>query len=169
MVRPQEKREEQLAGRAELSGQLIDLMRQASAYGLLVHQTIADQLGLIPTDLKCLDAARSEPQLTAGRLAELTGLSTSATTAALDRLERRGFVSRVRDESDRRRVFVESTGRHEAEVARLFAPLTESSRALLADYDEEQLALLLDFVTKLNEANRAILTQPSLEKHAHSA
>jgi DNA-binding MarR family transcriptional regulator len=158
-----------LAGRAELSGQLIDLMRQASAYGLLVHQAIADQLGLIPTDLKCLDAARNEPQLTAGRLAELTGLSTSATTAALDRLERRGFVTRVRDESDRRRVFVESTGRHEAEVARLFAPLTESSRALLAGYDEEQLALLLDFVTKLNEANRAILTQPSLEKHAHSA
>jgi DNA-binding MarR family transcriptional regulator len=153
-----------LSSRAELTGQLMDLMRQASAYGLLIHQAIADRLGLIPTDLKCLDAARDEPQLTAGRLAEITGLSTSATTAALDRLERRGFVTRVRDGSDRRRVFVESTGRHEAEVARLFAPLAESSRSLLAGYDDAQLALLVDFVSKLNDANRAILSQPSLEK-----
>lgn len=150
-----------MSSRAELTGQLMDLMRQASGYGLLIHQAIADRLGLIPTDLKCLDAARDEPQLTAGRLAEITGLSTSATTAALDRLERRGFVTRVRDETDRRRVFVVSTGRHEAEVGRLFAPLAESSRELLAAYDEDQLALLVDFVTRLNQANRAILANPA--------
>jgi DNA-binding MarR family transcriptional regulator len=155
-----------LSSRAELTGQLMDLMRQASGHGLLIHQAIADRLGLIPTDLKCLDAARDEPQLTAGRLAEITGLSTSATTAALDRLERRGFITRVRDEGDRRRVFVKSTGQHEAEVARLFAPLSESSRSLLAGYDDAQLALLVDFVTKLNDANRAILTQPSHGKHS---
>jgi DNA-binding MarR family transcriptional regulator len=141
----------------------MDLMRQASAYGLLIHRAVADRLGLIPTDLKCLDAARDEPRLTAGRLAELTGLSTSATTAALDRLERRGFVTRVRDEGDRRRVFVESTGRHEAEATRLFAPLAESSRAVLSGYDEDQLALLVDFVSKLNDAKRAILTQQPQE------
>jgi DNA-binding MarR family transcriptional regulator len=141
----------------------MDLMRQASACGLLIHRAIADRLDLIPTDLKCLDAARDEPRLTAGRLAELTGLSTSATTAALDRLERRGFVTRVRDEGDRRRVFVESTGRHEAEAARLLAPLAESSRTLLAGYDDDQLALLVDFVSKLNDANRAILTQQPQE------
>lgn len=142
---------------AELTEQLMDLMRQTSAFGLLIHQSIADRLGLIPTDLKCLDAARGEHRLTAGRLAELTGLSTSATTAALDRLERRGFVARVRDETDRRRVFVVSTGQHEAELARLFAPLAEASRQLLARYDDAQLALLVDFVTRLNDANRAIL------------
>lgn len=150
-----------MSSRTELTERLMDLMRQASAYGLLIHQVIADRLDLIPTDLKCLDAARDEHRLTAGRLAELTGLSTSATTAALDRLERRGFVARVRDETDRRRVFVVSTGQHEAEVARLFAPLAEASRELLARYDDAQLALLVDFVTRLNEANRSILGRPA--------
>jgi DNA-binding MarR family transcriptional regulator len=77
------------------------------------------------------------------------------------RLERRGCVARVRDETDRRRVFVVSTGQHEAEVTRLFAPLTEASRELLARYDETQLALLVDFVTRLNEANRRILAHPT--------
>ena len=45
--------------------------------------------------------------LTAGRLAELMGLTTGAITTVLDRLERAGFARRVRDESDRRRVRVE--------------------------------------------------------------
>jgi DNA-binding MarR family transcriptional regulator len=147
--------------RDELTGQLMDLVELIPAGGLLVHQAVADRLGLIPTDLKCLDAARDEPQLTAGRLAEITGLSTSATTAALDRLERRGFVSRVRDEADRRRIFVVPTGRHEAEVARLFAPVAEVSRKLLAEYDDAQLAVLAGFLTKVAETGRAALAGPA--------
>jgi DNA-binding MarR family transcriptional regulator len=148
----------QVPSRAELTRQLMALVGRVPAAGLLVHQAIAERLGLIPTDLKCLDAARDEPPLTAGKLAEITGLSTSATTAALDRLEGRGYLTRVRDAADRRRVFVVSTGRHETEVARLFAPLAEAGRELLAGYDDAQLAVLADFLTKLSEAGRAALT-----------
>jgi len=132
-------------------------MRRASTLGLVIHQGIADQLGLGPTDLKCLDAARGEPQLTAGRLAEITGLSTSATTAALDRLERRGFIRRLRDEHDRRRIFVVSTGEHEAATARLYAPLENAATAALAHYNIEQLTLLADFLERLNEANEKLV------------
>jgi hypothetical protein len=60
-----------------------------------------------------------------------------------------------------RRVFVVSTGEHEAEVAQLFAPLAEASRELLTHYNDKQLALLIDFVTRLNEANRSILGRPT--------
>lgn len=134
-----------------------DLMRRASTSGLLIHQAIADELGLGPTDLKCLDAARGERHLTAGRLAEITGLSTSATTAALDRLERRGFIQRERDEHDRRRVFVVSTGQHEAQTERLFAPLATETRALLDCYDDEQLQLIADFLERLDGVNRRLI------------
>jgi DNA-binding MarR family transcriptional regulator len=136
---------------------LSDLMRRASTYGLLIHQAIGDQLGLGPTDLKCLDAARDERQLTPGRLAEITGLSTSATTAALDRLERRGFIKRSRDEHDRRRVFVLSTGQHESETARLFAPLAAATAQILDHYTVEQLRLIADFLDRLNEANERLI------------
>jgi DNA-binding MarR family transcriptional regulator len=147
--------------RAELTGQVLAVVGWSPARGLLVHQAVADRFALIPTDLRCLAAAREEPQLTAGKLAEMTGLSTSATTAALDRLERRGFITRVRDKADRRRVIVVSTGRHEDEVARHFAPLTEACRELLAGYDDHQLAALADFLTKLTAAGRATLAEPS--------
>jgi len=136
-------------------------MRRASAHGLLIHQAIADELGLIPTDLKCLDAAHGERQLTAGRLAEITGLSTSATTAALDRLERRGFIRRIRDDYDRRRVFVVSTGQHEAETARLFSPLATATAAIMDHYDDEQLALIADFLERLNAASERLISQQS--------
>jgi DNA-binding MarR family transcriptional regulator len=148
-----------LSSRAELVDRLSELMRRASTYGLLIHQSIADQLGLIPTDLKCLDAARGERQLTAGRLAEITGLSTSATTAALDRLERRGFIRRVRDDHDRRRVFVVSTGQHETETARLFSLRDTATTEIMDDYDNDQLAFLADFLERLNAANERLISR----------
>jgi DNA-binding MarR family transcriptional regulator len=158
-----------LSSRAQLVDRLSELMRRASTYGLLIHQAIADQLGLIPTDLKCLDAARGEHQLTAGRLAEITGLSTSATTAALDRLERRGFIRRIRDEHDRRRVFVVSTGQHEAETTRLFSPLAAATTAITDDYDDDQLAFIADFLERLNAANERLISQrPAAEQPGHT-
>ncbi|HYB28876.1 MAG TPA: MarR family transcriptional regulator [Solirubrobacteraceae bacterium] len=149
-----------MSTKAELIERLSDLMRRASTLGLLIHQGIAEQLGLGPTDLKCLDIASCEPQLTPGRLAEITGLSTSATTAALDRLERRGFIKRQRDEHDRRRIFVVSTGRHEAETARLYAPLAQAAAAALNDYNVEQLTLIADFLERLNQANEQLIHEP---------
>lgn len=150
-----------LSRREQGFDRISDLMRRVSTSGLLIHQAIAGELGLGPTDLKCLDAARAEHHLTAGRLAEITGLSTSATTAALDRLERRGFIQRERDEHDRRRVFVVSTGQLEARTERLFAPLATETRALLDSYDDEQLQLIADFLERLDGANqRLIKAQP---------
>jgi DNA-binding MarR family transcriptional regulator len=147
-----------LSSRVQLVGRISDLMRRTSTLGLLIHQSIAEQIGLHSTDLKFLDAVRDEPQLTAGRLSEITGLSTSATSAALDRLERRGFIRRVHDEQrDRRRVFVVSTGQHEAETARLFEPLSAASTAVLDNYDDKQLTLIADFLERLNTANEQLM------------
>ena len=132
-------------------------MHLASAYGVLIQQSIADRLGLIPTDLRCLEAVRREPRLTAGRLAGITGMSTSATTAALDRLERRGFIRRLRDDVDRRRVFVVSTGQQEEESARLLAPVDAVAAEIMERYDEAQLTLIADYLDALNAAQARLL------------
>ena len=64
-------------------------------------------LGLHPTDVRCVDLLDQHGTMTAGALSELAGLSTGAVTFLLDRLERAGFVRRMRDVHDRRRVLVE--------------------------------------------------------------
>ena len=65
-------------------------------------------MGLSATDTRCLDLILTNPEgmITAGRLADLSGLTTGAITHILDRLEKRGFIERVRDTQDRRKVFV---------------------------------------------------------------
>lgn len=83
-------------------------MRELSALTVMFHSRIAEQMGVSATDEKCLDlVARAEGPVTAGRIAELSGLSTGAVTGVIDRLERGGFVRRVRDPHDRRKVLVE--------------------------------------------------------------
>ena len=132
------------------AAELLEAMREQASRTLMFHQAITELVGLGPTDMKALDLARDEEHLTAGRLAQATGLSTSATTAVLDRLERRGFVRRQRDPTDRRKVVVVATGRHAEQLHGIFAALAERVREILADYDADQLALLLQLVQRLN-------------------
>lgn len=138
------------ATRAARVDRLVDVIREHVGRTLMFHQTVTERVGLGPTDMKALDLARSEAHLTAGRLAQVTGLSTSATTAVLDRLERRGFVERRRDPADRRKVVVVATGRHDEELGGIFARVEKQTREVLAEYDDAQLALITDFLTRLN-------------------
>ena len=89
---------------------LLKAVHQAgSGYGarfILVHQAVADRLGLNVIDLRCLRLARDAVEPTAGHLAKITGLTTGTITGLLDRLERARFIRRERDPEDRRKVIV---------------------------------------------------------------
>jgi DNA-binding MarR family transcriptional regulator len=137
------------------------LLRDQASRVLVVHQAIADRFDLGPSDLKAVDlASRGGPALTAGRIADATGLSNSAVTALLDRLERQGFIERRRDGADRRRVAVVSTGKHEQELARAFEPLQHTTRDVLSRYDTAQLELLVGFMRQLAEATERLIQSP---------
>src|SRR5215471_21266429 len=73
--------------------------------GLLVaNLEAAEAVRLNPSDLGCLCLLLLHGPSPAGRLAELTGLTTGAITGVIDRLERAGFAQRALDPSDRRKV-----------------------------------------------------------------
>src|SRR4051794_4226025 len=108
---------------------------------------VGRSLDLNPSDLRCLDWLTEGP-LTAGELAAATGLSNAAMTSLIDRLERRGFVARVRDSVDRRRVLVELTTEGGAKLARFYGPLAEEGGALLAGFSDEDLARVREFVVE---------------------
>jgi DNA-binding MarR family transcriptional regulator len=146
--------------RTDLVGAIGEQLRLQSGLAIVLHQSVAERFGLNPTDLKCLDIAAREPDLTAGRIAEVTAMSTSAVTALLDRLERRGFVERHRDAGDRRRVYVRSTGRHERELAAVYAPLAAATAGILADFGDEQLAVVHDLLARLTAASREFIAAP---------
>lgn len=140
--------------RSQLYAELLDAMRDSASRALMLHHAVASRFGLNGTDIKALDLARNESELTAGRLAHLTGLTTSAVTALLDRLERRGLIRREHDPRDRRKVIVLVTGVHEAESAPIFATLADRIRATLDEYPEDALRTFLDLYQRINALTR---------------
>jgi DNA-binding MarR family transcriptional regulator len=65
-----------------------------------------EDVGVSPSDLGALCLLLLHGPAPAGRLAELTGLTTGAVTGVIDRLEKGGFVHRDVDPADRRKVIV---------------------------------------------------------------
>jgi DNA-binding MarR family transcriptional regulator len=86
--------------------------------------------------------------MTAGQLAATIGLTTGATTTAIDRLERAGYVRRPPDPSDRRRVLVEPSREGAHQAFSLFDDLLERTAQLSASYSDEQLTLLLELLDR---------------------
>lgn len=108
----------------------------------------AAYFGIHRTDLSLLDVLQLGGRMTAGELAKRGGLSPGAVTAALDRLERAGYVRRVRDEVDRRRVFVEVTDKMLERAAEVYGPLAARSEELLGRFSDAQLRAMIDVLTR---------------------
>jgi DNA-binding MarR family transcriptional regulator len=79
----------------------------------------------------------------AGELARRAGLSPAAVTAAVDRLERAGYVVRVRDEEDRRRVLVDVTDKMLETAGEVYGPLAARSAELLEGLTDDQLRAMI--------------------------
>ena len=144
------------ARRAELSDAVLVAGRSLGNSSSMLLAACADRLGLHSTDWGCvllLNEALPEP-LTAGQLAELTGLTTGAVTGVLDRLEGGGFVSRARDPGDRRRVVVRLLPESMARIGPMFEGLIADMRALHDDYSDEELAVFADMVARSSEILR---------------
>ncbi|KAA9161900.1 MarR family transcriptional regulator [Amycolatopsis acidicola] len=133
-----------------------ELGRESSTLAVLRHARIAERMGLSGTDHKALDlAAREEGPLTAGRIAQLTGLSTGAVTGVIDRLERAGFVRRVRDTRDRRKVLVEILPMDEEKYAPLFASAKFAMERVLERFSPAEREVVERYERELADAIRA--------------
>lgn len=134
-------------------GRFATLGRQLSQATVLFHAQIAEHVGLSATDHKCLDlAVQADHPLTAGQIAELSGLSTGAVTGVIDRLERAGFVRRVRDPNDRRKVLVEVSRGSLARYGNAYDGLLSALDSALVGYTEDELKAVERFVVTMIEA-----------------
>ena len=116
--------------RAALMEQLEHAVRKSSALGVIFGQTVANRVGVSSSDLECLDFLNIEGRVTAGRLAELTGLTTGAITGVVDRMEKAGLVRRERDESDRRKVFIATVPENIAKVGKFYEHMQRGPEGL---------------------------------------
>ena len=120
-----------------------------------VDEAVTRLMGINRTDARCLDVLDERGRMTAGELAAQTGLTSGAITGVLDRLERAGYVQRIRDEADRRKVLVEPTAQARAAAADYYGPLQALSAPLLAKVSDRELATFVRFLREANEVTSA--------------
>jgi DNA-binding MarR family transcriptional regulator len=130
--------------------QALSAMDSLVASHLLGQQEMAQRLGLNVTDLLCFGCVlkAGEDLLTAGDLAEHAHVTTGAVTGILNRLERAGFVTRVPDPKDRRRVRVAAVPEAVTRVVALYEPHYARLNDLFADYSARELAAIADWFTR---------------------
>ncbi|WNC15970.1 MarR family transcriptional regulator [Brevibacillus brevis] len=126
-------------------------VRKNSSRAVMFHQAISDRLGLNATDHKCLDYLLSSGPVTAGRLAELTGLTTGAVTNVIDRLEKAGYIVRDKDPNDRRRVVVKPVPEKVSAISPLFQSILEKTIRIIDSYTEQEQTAILDFLRRCND------------------
>jgi DNA-binding MarR family transcriptional regulator len=147
--------------REQLVDALGTAMQQYQRSVQAFDDTVGRRLGLGPADLRCLDWLVDGPK-SAGQLSAATGLRPAATTALIDRLAQRGFVRRLRSESDRRTVLVEMTEEGQARTWEAYGPLVRAGQPLLTALSTEQLEFLTDYlrrITALTDEHRDLLAR----------
>jgi len=135
---------------AATPAQALDAMDSLIATAQLGQQEMAERLGLNVTDLLCFACVlkAGENLLTAGDLAEHAHVTTGAVTGILNRLERAGFITRVPDPTDRRRVRVAAVPAAVTRVVALYGPYYDRLNAQFADYSPEEIAVLADWFAR---------------------
>ncbi len=114
----------------------------------LVDEAAAQHAGVNRTDLRCMGLLNAHGPMTAGRLGAAAQLSPGATTVAIDRLERAGYVRRVRTGEDRRSVLVVLTPEARRRIEDIYGPVGRAGVERLTRHSDAELQFLLDFLTE---------------------
>ncbi len=135
--------------RTERIAQVMAAAREFTFGTVLFHHVVGEILGVNVTDMECLSLVVYRGLSTPSEIARHTGLSSGATTAMLDRLERSGLIERRPNPRDRRGTLVVLTKGATARLTDLFGSLRKAGNRLTSRYTDKELDVLLDFFDRI--------------------
>jgi DNA-binding MarR family transcriptional regulator len=141
--------------RIELLTAVGDASRRNQAATDVFDEVTALFLGVNRTDGRCLDIIDRHGRVSAGQLANESGLTTGAVTAVIDRLERAGYVQRIRDQLDRRKIWVECTPEMRAIIGQIYGFYDVLGPTMTRRFSDEQARAILAFL----EISRLVQTE----------
>ncbi len=116
-------------------------------YGVNLTQfrnVMNERAGLNATDMECLRLLFQKGIATPSELARFTGLTSGATTAMLDRLEKAGLIERQPNPDDRRGTLIVPEKSSAEKMASWFESARTAQDKLISSYSESELEIIAD-------------------------
>jgi DNA-binding MarR family transcriptional regulator len=149
----------------QLKQQVIAGAREYGIGSVLFRHLIGEKLGVNVTDMECLGLIFFRGLATPSELGRYAGLSSGATTAMLDRLEKNGLIERRANPNDRRSTHIVIVGSLAQRIGPMFASLRAAQDAIVSRYTEAELEVLADFfqrsIVMWEEEREKLLKSPS--------
>ena len=143
--------------KADLKKRALAAVREYGIHLTLFRNAISEWAGLNVTDMECLRLLFLKGMATPSELARQTGLTSGATTAMLDRLEKAGLIERRPNPDDRRGTLIVPAKSAARRAASWFESARKAQDRLISSYSDKELEIISDVFerfTKLWEQER---------------
>ena len=130
--------------KTDLKNQALMAVRDYGVNLTLFRNAMNEWAGLNATDMECLRLLFLKGIATPSELARHTGLTSGATTAMLDRLEKAGLIGRRPNPNDRRGTLVAPEKSSSEKVAAWFESARKAQDELISSYSESELEIIAD-------------------------
>ncbi|MDG3584113.1 MULTISPECIES: MarR family winged helix-turn-helix transcriptional regulator [Galbibacter] len=133
------------------------ISRAYSDTSILMHEAIARKVGLSGTDHKYLGLIIEYEEMTAGKIAEITGLTTGSVTGLIDRLEKKKLVRRKADKNDRRKVLiVPNVTKIMGLLQPIFSDLQRRTQELIDTFSDEEINAIIRYFLSATEIMKTV-------------
>jgi DNA-binding MarR family transcriptional regulator len=132
----------------EIQGLLRDLIGRLQQ----LNDVVGSRVDLNPGDVEVLDLVARHGPLSTGDVGRSMGIHPATLTGVVDRLEQGGWLQRVPDPHDRRKVRLAARRERGGELARLYAPMNRSLAEICGALTPSQLRAVRDFLRDVGAA-----------------
>ena len=135
----------------DLKKRALNAVRDYGVHLTLFRNAMNDWAGLNATDMECLRYLFLKGISTPSLLARLTGLTSGATTAMLDRLEKAGLVERRPNPDDRRGTLIVPAKSSSEKAASWFESARNAQDELMSSYSDKELEIIADVFERFTQ------------------
>jgi DNA-binding MarR family transcriptional regulator len=130
--------------KADLKKRALMAVRDYGVNLTLFRNAMSEWAGLNVTDMECLRLLFQKGVATPSELSKFTGLTSGATTAMLDRLERAGLIERRPNPNDRRGSLIAPAESSGEKAASWFESARKAQDELISSYSESEVEIIAD-------------------------
>lgn len=133
-----------ISTKTDLKQRALIAVRDYGVHLTLFRNAMNEWAGLNATDMECLRLLFNKGVAAPSELSRHTGLTSGATTAMLDRLEKAGLIERGPNPDDRRGTLITPAKSSTEKVASWFESARKAQDELISSYSESELEIISD-------------------------